>query len=76
MSARYTGDPVPGTARTVNLFASEGLDFRQSETRLEIAVPVTGPDPDVSVLTVEIDPTERGWSEYSAPVTDPVKSGK
>ncbi len=58
----------PGSARTVNLFAGQALTFTQAGPRLEIALPATGPDPDVSVLTVEIDPAEKGWTEYSEPV--------
>ena len=67
---------LPGSARTVSLFAGYSLTFSQTGTRLEIALPASGPDPDVSVLTVEIDPTEKGWSEYNAPVPATVEPKK
>jgi alpha-L-fucosidase len=66
----------PGSVKTVRLFAGDPLNFSLSGRRLEIAVPVSNPDPDVSVLTVEIDPAEKGWSEYSVPAPEPVKSKK
>ena len=58
----------PGQARAVTLFTGEALAFSQHERRLEIALPVQSPDPDVAVLVVDIDGAEKGWSEYSAPV--------
>ena len=49
--------------------AEKSLAFTQNGPRLEITLPPQSPDPDVSVLAVEIDPSEKGWSEYSAPVS-------
>jgi alpha-L-fucosidase len=69
-------DNFPGAARTVSLFAGERLTFNQSGARLEIALPAQGPDPDVSVLTVEIDPAEKCWSDYSTPVPTTVEPKK
>jgi hypothetical protein len=66
----------PGAARTVSLFAGKPLTFSQGGTRLEIALPAAGPDPDVSVLTVEIDSAEKCWSDYSAPVPTTVEPKK
>jgi alpha-L-fucosidase len=69
-------EPFPGSARTISLFAGGPLTFSQTGPRLEIALPATGPDPDVSVLTVEIDPAEKGWSDYSAPIPATVEPKK
>jgi alpha-L-fucosidase len=66
----------PGSARTVSLFAGEPLTFTQNSPRLEIMLPSTSPDPDVSVLTVEIDPMEKGWNEYNAPIPATVEPKK
>jgi alpha-L-fucosidase len=66
----------PGSARTVNLFAGEALPFSQVEARLEITLPSQGPDPDVSVLSVEIDPAEKGWSDYNVPIPATVEPKK
>jgi alpha-L-fucosidase len=69
-------EPFPGQVRTVSLFAGGRLTFSQKGARLEIALQAQGPDPDVSVLTVEIDPDEKGWSEYSAPVPATIEPKK
>lgn len=69
-------DNFPGLARTVSLFAGGPLTFTQAGPRLEIALPAQGPDPDVSVLTVEIGPAEKGWSDYSSPVPATVEPKK
>jgi alpha-L-fucosidase len=69
-------ESFPGSARSVGLVSGGSLAFRQEGTRLEIAVPPAGPDPDVSVLTVEIDPTEKGWSEYHAPIPATIEPKK
>lgn len=69
-------DSFPGQARTVSLFSGEALTFSQNGPRLEITLPLHSPDPDVSVLVVDIDGNEKGWTEYSAPVisaTEPEK---
>jgi alpha-L-fucosidase len=61
-------DTFPGQAYSVSLLAGEGLEFSQNGPRLEITLPAQPPDPDVSVVSVTIDPAEKGWREYSAPV--------
>jgi hypothetical protein len=66
----------PGQARTVCLFAGQSLTFSQRGKTLEIALPTHSPDPDVSVLVVEIDPVEKGWSDYSAPIPTTVDPKK
>lgn len=60
-------DSFPGQARTVSQFAGEPLTFSQNGQRLEITLAPQSPDPDVSVLVVDIDSKEKGWVEYSAP---------
>ena len=60
-------ESFPGQARTVALFARDPLTFSQQERRLEITLPLQSPDPDVSVLVVDVDSTEESWTEYSAP---------
>jgi alpha-L-fucosidase len=75
-SGKLEIESFPGRARTISLFAGQALTFSQSGPRLEIVLPPQSPDPDVSVLVVEIDPAEKGWMEYSAPVittTEPKK---
>jgi alpha-L-fucosidase len=66
----------PGSVRSTCLFAGGPLTFRQNGARLEIDLPSQAPDPYVSVLTVEIDPSEKGWSEYSAPIPASVEPKK
>jgi len=66
----------PGSVRTVSLFAGGPLTFRQDGRRLAMDLPSQAPDPDVSVLTVEIDPSEKGWSEYNAPIPASVEPKK
>jgi len=73
---KLIADSFPGQARTVSLFAGQPLAFTQSGTRLEIMLPSQSPDPDLSVLTVEIDPAEKGWSEYSAPIPATIEPKK
>ena len=75
-SGKLEIESFPGRARTISLFAGQTLTFSQNGPRLEIVLPPQSPDPDVSVLVVEIDPAEKGWMEYSAPVittTEPKK---
>ena len=75
-SGKLEIESFPGRARTISLFAGQALTFSQSGPRLEIVLPPQSPDPDVSVLVVEIDPAEKGWTDYSAPVittTEPKK---
>jgi len=66
----------PGSARTVRLFAGDPVIFTQRGETLEIALPAQGPDPDVSILTVEIDPAERGWSAFNEPIPATVEPKK
>ena len=66
----------PGAVRGVSLFAGEALAFRQDGGRLEVSLPAQAPDPQVSVLTVAIDPAEPGWSAYSTPVATTTPLGK
>jgi alpha-L-fucosidase len=61
-------DPFPGGAKAVSLFSGEALAFRQDGMRLAIGLPAQSLDPEVSVLTVDIDPKEEGWKQYSTPV--------
>lgn len=62
-------DSFPGQAKSVGLLNGAGLQFSQDERHLLIDIPAQSPDPDVAVLVVQIDPEERGWKEYSPPVT-------
>jgi hypothetical protein len=68
-------DSFPGQALSVSLHGGVALAFSQNGTQLEIRLPEASPDPDVSVLDVEIDPAENGWNAYSAPLptTIPLK---
>jgi hypothetical protein len=68
--------PFPGQARTASLLAGEALPFSQDGTRLEISLPSQAPDPDISVLEVEIDPFDKVWSEYNAPISTKIEPGK
>jgi uncharacterized membrane protein (DUF485 family) len=52
------------------------LTFSQRGQTLEIGLPAQSPDPDASVIVVDIDPAEKGWSEYSAPVPATVEPKK
>lgn len=69
-------DRFPGHAQKVRLFGGEMLPFVQEGGQLTITLPSVKPDPDVPVLTVEIDPQESSWSEYSAPVPTTVEPKK
>ncbi|MEA3327717.1 MAG: alpha-L-fucosidase [Chloroflexota bacterium] len=71
-----TVDAFPGQARTVKLFAGKALAYKQTGKELKISLPSDPPDPDVSVLEIGIDPTETGWSHYSAPVITTVEPKK
>ena len=69
-------DPFPGKAQAVSLFSGKPLKYGQQAQCLEITLPPQAPGSDGSVLTVEIDPAEKGWSAYSAPAvltTEPEK---
>ena len=67
-------DPFPGMARKVSLYSGEPLSFSCAGGRLEIELPAQAPDPDASVLAVEIDSTEPGWCAFSQPAS-PARSG-
>ncbi len=58
-------ESFPGQARAVAQFTGEPVTFSQHEKRLEILLLPQSPDPDISVLVVDIDCAEKGWSEYS-----------
>jgi alpha-L-fucosidase len=58
----------PGQPRSVSLLAGGPLPFTRDGSRLEITLPMQALDPDASVLEVAIDPTEKGWVDYSAPI--------
>jgi hypothetical protein len=66
----------PGLARNISLISGESLNFKQSGKLLEISLPKQPSDPDVSVLVVEIDNTEKGWADYSAPIATTTSLGK
>jgi alpha-L-fucosidase len=68
-------DPFPGNAQAVRLLSGGEVDFTQNGLNLEIHLPQQKPDPEVSVLVVTIAGVEKGWGEYSAPVsaTTPLK---
>jgi hypothetical protein len=68
-------DSFPASARTVGLLAAP-LTFSQRGQTLEIALPAQSPDADASVVVVETDPAQKGWSEYSAPVSTTVEPKK
>jgi hypothetical protein len=73
---RLVVQPFSGQARSIRLLTGEPLKYTQKERTLEIALPAESPDPDVPALEVEIDPAEKGWSEYSAPVPVTVEPKK
>jgi alpha-L-fucosidase len=73
---KLTVESFPASARTVGLLASNPLTFSQRGQTLEIALPAQGPDADDSVIVVEIDPAEKIWSDYSAPVETRIEPKK
>jgi alpha-L-fucosidase len=73
---KLTVDSFPASARTVGLGAASPLTFSQRGQTLEIGLPAQSPDTDASVIVVDIDPAEKGWSEYSAPVPATVEPKK
>jgi alpha-L-fucosidase len=73
---RLVLEPFPGQALTLSLFSGDPLTFTQNERRLEISLTSRAPDPDVSVLVVEINPAESAWSEYNAPIPATVEPKK
>jgi alpha-L-fucosidase len=72
---KLTVDSFPASARTVGLLAAP-LTFSQRGQTLEIALPAQSPDADTSVVVVEIDPAEKAWSDYSAPVENRIEPKK
>lgn len=75
-NGRLEINSFPGLAKTVTLFNGEALAFNQDGMRLVIELPAQSSDPDVSMLTVDIDPAEKGWTDYSAPVPTRIASAK
>jgi alpha-L-fucosidase len=69
-------DAFPGQAKAVELLSGEALAFNQQGRRLVIDMPAQSPDPDVPVLAVDIDPNEKGWTEYSAPISARITPAK
>ena len=51
---RLAIESFPGTAQHVALLSGETLPFTQSAQHLEITLPLHAPDPDISVVKVEI----------------------
>lgn len=51
----------PGKAKAVHLITGEQLAFSQNGGQLEIAPPLQRPDPDVSVIVVAMDDSEKVW---------------
>ena len=47
------------TAKHITQFTGESLPFHQSARCLEITLPQQAPEPDVSVLMVEVNATDR-----------------
>ncbi len=66
----------PARAEAVCTYAGEAQGFVQKGPRLEITLPAAAPDPDVSVLAVQIDPDESGWSAYNARVPATIEPKK
>jgi hypothetical protein len=56
---RLVVEAFPGVARRVRLLGGDVLPFVQSAQRLEITLPPRAPDPDVSVLAVEVSQVVR-----------------
>ena len=54
-------DLFPGTAKAVRLITDEPLPFSQNGQHLEISIPLQRPDPDVSVIVITIDDSEKVW---------------
>jgi alpha-L-fucosidase len=55
----------PGAARSVHFLNGEKLPYTQSAQRLEITLPAQAPDPDATVVAVDIDSSEAGWNAYT-----------
>jgi len=73
---RLVIDTFPGAVHSACVLAGQELAFSQNGGRLEITLPTQPPNPDVSVLMVVIDPAEKGWHKYSAPVTTTIMPRK
>ena len=69
-------ESFPGKAGNVSHFAGETLPFTQKDGKLEISLPIESPDPDVSVLMVDVDSAAPGWVKYSAPAITTTSLGK
>jgi len=66
----------PVRAKSISLFNGEALAFSQDGKQLEISLPGEEADQAVSVITVNINGNEEGWSDYSAPVIDRIEPEK
>ncbi len=66
---KLTVDSFPGQAKQVSLFNGEVRPFRQDGRRLVIDLPAESPGLFVPVLVVDIAAAEKGWHDYSAPVS-------
>ncbi|MHB1355530.1 MAG: alpha-L-fucosidase [Anaerolineae bacterium] len=62
---RLVIEGFPGRVFGATLLSGEKLPFALGASRLEITVPVQAPDPDVSVLVVDTDAAEKGWSDWT-----------
>lgn len=69
MDGKLVVTSFPGQAKTASLFGGDSLTYRQNGSQLVIDLPVQSPDPDASVLVVDIDPNDDGWKRYSPPVS-------
>jgi alpha-L-fucosidase len=56
---------VPFKVTKISHLNGKSLPFTQVEHTLEITLPAQAPEPDVSVLMLEIDETDKGLSRYS-----------
>lgn len=75
-NGRLVIESFPGNAGKVSHFTGETLPYTQKDGKLEISLPIESPDPDVSVLVVDVDSTESGWHKYSAPAITTTPLGK
>lgn len=67
-------NPFPGKIKAAHQMDGVPLAYHQEGNSLEINLPSKPPDLDVAVFQVQIDSSEPGWNDYSAPAvtaTDP-----
>jgi len=62
-------EKFPTRVSRIALMNGERLTFNQEDDRLAIQLPQQAPEPDVSVLVVEIDPNEKFWTDYSPEIS-------